>query len=146
VRLAIRKATGHKFLHRFPKIRERQQTGTYFTVMTQEHRIAPRHRTLKSGRISFADGNRAVECQIRNLSATGAQLVVPMTIILPRNFILVDMHGDTRRAAEYVWRRGDRMGVRFTDAPAEPPPSSLPRARPGLKLRHARHGSTPKAA
>lgn len=112
--------------------------------MTEEHRTSSRHRTLKSGRISFADGNRAVECQIRNLSLTGASLIVPTTILFPHSFTLIDVHGGTQHAAVSVWRRGERMGVRFTDVAEVPPAAPLPRAHRRLTPRHLLHAKPVK--
>ena len=44
-------------------------------MVDDEHRIAPRRRLLKAGRISFG-GGAAIDCTIRNLSETGAALEV----------------------------------------------------------------------
>ena len=44
--------------------------------MVDEHRIAPRRRFLKAGRISFG-GGAAIDCTIRNLSETGAAPAQP---------------------------------------------------------------------
>ena len=109
--------------------------------MTEEHRISPRHRTLKSGKIAFANDNCVVDCLIRNLSLTGAGLVVPMTVGIPGSFTLVDVHGGTRHTANAVWRKGDRMGVHFSDVDAAPPPARLPSALRQLKPRRSIHRS-----
>lgn len=81
--------------------------------MNTEHRTDPRRRTLKTGSMSFANDNRGVECQIRNLSETGACLVVPPTIAVPPSFSLIDMHAGVRHEVEVMWRAGNRIGVRF---------------------------------
>lgn len=109
--------------------------------MEQEHRINPRHRTLKGGKIAYANDACVVDCVIRNLSLNGANLVVPMTVGIPNHFTLVDAHGGTRHAANIVWRKGDRVGVRFSDVPEEPASPRLPRAprqfRPRRDIRRA---------
>jgi hypothetical protein len=107
--------------------------------MDQEHRINPRHRTLKGGKISYANEACVVDCVIRNLSLTGAGLVVPMTVGVPSCFTLVDAHAGTRHSAEIVWRKGDRAGVRFLDIPDTPSATGLPRAPRRLKLRRDLH-------
>ena len=107
--------------------------------MAQEHRINPRHRTLKGGKISYANETCVVDCVIRNLSPTGASLVVPMTVGIPSSFTLVDAHGGTRHPAEVVWRRGDRIGVHFTDVVDTPPMAHLPRAARRFKPRRDIH-------
>ena len=76
-------------------------------------RGTPRKRALKSGKIIYAGGSFSIDCIIRDLSDTGARLQVPTTVTIPDSFILVDAHAGVRRAATVVWRRGDRMGVRF---------------------------------
>ena len=107
--------------------------------MEHEHRINPRHRTLKGGKISYANAACVVDCVIRNLSHTGASLVVPMTVGIPGSFTLVDAHGGTRHAAEVVWRRGDRIGVHFTDVAEASPMPHLPRAPREFKARRDIH-------
>jgi hypothetical protein len=109
--------------------------------MTQEHRINPRHRTLKGGKIAYAKDTCVVDCVIRNLSDTGASLVVPMTVGIPGRFTLVDAHGGTRHSAEVVWRRGDRIGVHFTDVADTEPQPHLPRAQRRLRPHREIHGA-----
>ncbi len=107
--------------------------------MAQEHRINPRHRTLKGGKIAFANDACVVDCVIRNLSLTGASIVVPMTVGIPNSFTLVDAHGGTRHPAHIVWRKGERVGVRFLDIPDTPPVARLPRAARQFKPRRDIH-------
>jgi hypothetical protein len=52
-----------------------------------EHRAAPRHRILKAGTISFGGG--AIDCTVRNLSATGAALEVVTPLFIPDRFTLI---------------------------------------------------------
>jgi PilZ domain len=77
-----------------------------------ENRRDRRQRVLKSGKISFSNGSFVVDCVIRNLSQTGAQLKVPTSVAIPDHFDFIEAGGKTRRAA-VAWRRGDLMGVRF---------------------------------
>jgi hypothetical protein len=51
-----------------------------------------------------------------------------MTVGIPSSFTLVDAHGGTRHPAEIVWRKGERIGVRFLDTPDTRPVARLPRA------------------
>jgi PilZ domain len=46
-----------------------------------------RHRVLKAGTIEF--GGSAIDCTVRNLSATGAALDVPSPVGIPDKFDLV---------------------------------------------------------
>ena len=85
----------------------------------EEKRIIRRQRVLKGGKIIFADGNSVVDCVIRNLSVAGARLVVPTTVGLPQEFTLLDSHSGRSYIAKVAWRRGETMGVEFSDPPDE---------------------------
>ena len=87
--------------------------------MTDDQRYVPRRRVLKTGKIIFADGNMVVECVIRNLSVAGARLDVPATLALPHDFTLLDVQTSRRYIASVAWRRGDQMGVEFSDPPED---------------------------
>jgi len=84
-----------------------------------EKRIIRRQRVLKSGKIIFADGNSVVDCVISNLSVAGARLEVPTTVGLPQEFTLLDVQAGRRYIAKVAWRRGETMGVEFSDPPEE---------------------------
>lgn len=77
-----------------------------------------RRRTLKSARIVFGGLSQVFNCTIRNTNDTGALLVMPSTVGVPNSFLLYVDNESTRRPVEVVWRREDRMGVRYT-GPAE---------------------------
>jgi hypothetical protein len=87
--------------------------------MTEEKRIIRRQRVLKSGKIIFMDGNAVVDCIIRNLSVAGARLEVPTTVGLPQEFTLLDSHSGRSYIAKVAWRRGEIMGVEFSDPPED---------------------------
>lgn len=87
--------------------------------MTDDKRYVPRRRVLKGGKIIFADGTMVVDCVIRNLSVGGARLDVPATLVLPHAFTLLDVQADRQYIATLAWRRGDQMGVEFTDPPED---------------------------
>jgi hypothetical protein len=79
-----------------------------------ERRASPRARRLKAGKIVLNDGRSVFECSVRNISETGACLLVGNGFLLPGDFRLT-LDGDTRRC-DVVWRRPDRMGVCFRPA------------------------------
>jgi hypothetical protein len=85
--------------------------------MTDDNRYVPRRRVLKGGKIIFADGTMVVDCVIRNLSVAGARLDVPATLVLPHAFTLLDAGTERRYIATVAWRRGNQMGVEFSDPP-----------------------------
>jgi len=79
----------------------------------QEHRIAARHRVLKSGTIEFGGG--AIDCTVRNLSETGAALDVTSPVGIPAEFTLVtDGH---HLHCRVIWRKEKRIGVTFDRKP-----------------------------
>jgi PilZ domain len=82
----------------------------------EERRASPRARRLKAGKIVLNDGRSVFECSVRNVSATGACLLVGNGFLIPGDFKLT-LDGDTRRC-DVVWRRPDRMGVSFRPAEA----------------------------
>jgi hypothetical protein len=85
----------------------------------EERRASPRARRLKAGKIVLNDGYSVFECSVRNVSATGACLLVGNGFLLPGDFKLT-LDGDTRRC-DVIWRRPDRMGVSFRPADAASP-------------------------
>ena len=78
-----------------------------------EHRIAPRHRVFKSGKI-IVDGG-TIDCTVRSLSASGAALEVASPLGIPD--VVVILIGDVRakRQAKVIWRTESRIGVTFLD-------------------------------
>jgi PilZ domain len=77
-----------------------------------EHRIAPRRRQLKAGRISM-DGGGTIDCTVRNLSDTGAALEVISPVGIPEQFTLVVEADNLKRPCRVVWRKEKRIGVHF---------------------------------
>ena len=76
----------------------------------RDRRGSVRRKTLKGGRTFWPNGD-ASECLVYNLSETGACLVLGGPA--PKTFDLV-VEGDLlRRPCCVVWRRVDRVGVKF---------------------------------
>jgi len=80
----------------------------------EEKRGAPRHRVLKAAKIISMDNKSVIDCTVRNLSETGAQLVIEKTAAVPEEFQFFLANGDTIRDAVVAWNHGDRIGVKFT--------------------------------
>ena len=80
--------------------------------MSEEHRRAPRQRTLKGARIVFNNGFSTFTCTVRNLSETGAQLRVAGVVGIPERFQLAFDDGRSFECA-VAWRRETEIGVRF---------------------------------
>jgi hypothetical protein len=75
----------------------------------EQKRIAQRQRVLKAGTIEFNGG--AIDCTLRNLSATGAALEVTSPIGIPERFTLAA--NGTHFPCRVVWRKEKRIGVAF---------------------------------
>jgi PilZ domain len=75
----------------------------------EQKRIAQRQRVLKAGTIEFNGG--AIDCTLRNLSATGAALDVTSPLGIPERFTLVA--NGSRSPCHIVWRKEKRIGVAF---------------------------------
>ena len=75
------------------------------------HRVAPRHRVLKAGSIEFNGG--AIDCTVRNISDTGAQIEVASDLGIPDSFWLVITGSQSPRHCRVAWRNDKRIGVAF---------------------------------
>ena len=82
-----------------------------------ERRKVPRHRTLKSGSITF---NRAggIDCRVRNLSPIGACLEVASQVGIPDDFVLVVEHDHLKEWCHVIWRTPNKLGVAFSGQPS----------------------------
>lgn len=80
--------------------------------MTDDHRASPRHRTLKGALIVINDGFSTFKCTVRNLSETGARLMVASIIGVPDSFQLV-MDDGRKFACTVVWKTESEIGVKF---------------------------------
>lgn len=77
-----------------------------------ERRDSPRQRVLIAAQIIFLNGYSSMNCRILDVSETGA-LVQPADIVLcPNRFLLKPSFGAAQHC-EVVWRKGDRIGVRY---------------------------------
>jgi hypothetical protein len=86
-------------------------------VAEDERRRAQRRRILKGGKILL--GKAEVPCTVRNLSETGACLVVQTTYGIPAIFQLV-MPDQPPRACKTAWRTDTKLGVEFQQADGSP--------------------------
>lgn len=79
-------------------------TGTF------ERRVTPRHQGPEAGVILLERHSR-VECIVRDFSPAGVGLLLPDAVSLPVEFDLIFNH--VTRHCVAVWRRLDRMGLKF---------------------------------
>lgn len=81
----------------------------------ENKRRAPRLRALKAGRIVFHHGGSTIDCTIRNISETGAKLVMEQALLAPDAFHLQFLDG-VMRPCTVRWRKLTELGVSFDDA------------------------------
>ena len=81
--------------------------------MSDEHREAPRHKTLKGARIAFNQGQSTIACTMRDLSLTGARLKAASSVGIPDQFTLVFDDGSVSRTCVVRRRTSDNVGVEF---------------------------------
>ncbi|GJE14931.1 MULTISPECIES: PilZ domain-containing protein [Methylobacterium] len=83
-----------------------------------EHRREARQRVFLKGRIVFNNGSSSFDCLVRDMSATGARLVMSDATTLPEAFDLYIPQKDRTFRATLRWRREDGIGVTFADEQA----------------------------
>ena len=83
-----------------------------------EGRVNRRRRTIKTGRIWFNDDQSVMDCQVRDLSTTGAKIRFVQEFACPAQVKLQLPDGEQEGIflrAERVWLREREVGLRFTD-------------------------------
>ena len=81
--------------------------------MDENKRSDQRQKVLKSGRI-ILDDLHGIECTVRDVSSTGAKLLVKKPDDLPENFRLLLSADSSIRPVKIMWRKPDSVGVQFT--------------------------------
>lgn len=82
------------------------------TPFIREQRPARRKRVLLGGIVSYADGKYSTHCTIRDITETGARIVVRGQLI-PTEFYLVNTRERQVHEAKVIWRRGTELGLSF---------------------------------
>jgi hypothetical protein len=82
------------------------------TEARPEHRVAQRRTTLKGGEIAFNGGRSTIDCTVRNLSNSGAKLLVASVIGIPDTFDLV-LPNSPKQPCRVAWRKAKEIGVEF---------------------------------
>lgn len=85
--------------------------------VTEDRRRAHRRRTLKEGRIVFANQSMVFDCTIRDLTDFGARLKLETTMDVPDEFLLYLVHLRQRIKSQVRWRTADTLGVEFIGEP-----------------------------
>lgn len=77
-----------------------------------ERRPRPRSRVLLSGLVVHGGGAYSFDCSIRNLSETGARLVMKNPQF-PSEFFLINVRDRVAYDCKIVWNKGGEVGVAF---------------------------------
>jgi len=83
-----------------------------------ERRNATRQKSFLQGRIYFNNRRSAIDCLIRDISATGAKLIFSQTASIPDVVELFIPQKDQTLRAHVQWRSGEEAGVAFKSAQA----------------------------
>jgi PilZ domain len=84
--------------------------------MGREQRKAKRRAVRLAGKIYSRHGEPIVDCEMRDISATGAQLALRQEIELPREFLLsLSLGGHVQRRCRKAWQFSILVGVKFAD-------------------------------
>ena len=82
----------------------------------QERRSSKRWGAYFKARIVFNNRSSVLDCTVRDLSDTGAQLTLADVSALPPDFELEIPSIDMLVQAQVMWSRGKNHGVRFVRA------------------------------
>ena len=82
-----------------------------------DRRKSSRRRVLKEGKIVYADGMRLIDCTIRDMSESGARLLVASTVGLPDTFKLYEKSSGLLYPSSISWRQSNAVGVNFDGPP-----------------------------
>ena len=80
------------------------------STTAQDRRREPRLRSLLPGKIVFDSKCTMMDCTVRNISASGARVVMADAYRLRQEFNLRIPHRDEMYRATVVWRKGDFAG------------------------------------
>jgi len=89
-----------------------------------ERRRATRQKSFLRGCVYFNNRRSAIDCLIRDISATGARLIFSSAVSIPDVVDLYIAQKEQTLVAHVHWRHGDEVGVAFgsaMQAPGAPP-------------------------
>ena len=78
-----------------------------------------RHKRSKLNRYStirLKSGSLVCSCVIKDISKTGARLLVANRTWVPSSFSITGKHGDESYEVQKVWSKGEEIGVRFSSS------------------------------
>lgn len=72
-----------------------------------------RAQVQKTGSISYAGGDLNVECEVCDLTESGARLRLGDDVTIPSCFDLTILPDNTSRKAQVCWRDNQELGIQF---------------------------------
>jgi hypothetical protein len=81
-----------------------------------ERRHSERQRSFLRGCVYFNKRRNAFDCLIRDISNTGARIIFSDTVSVPDVVDLYIPQKEQTVRAHVQWRRGDEIGLAFSDA------------------------------
>ena len=78
-----------------------------------EGRKTPRKRVVLGGKIIYNDGTYSLDCRIRDVSDTGARVILSASSIIPARVVLLDVRNSIAYETEVVWMKSPEFGLRF---------------------------------
>jgi len=96
-----------------------------------DRRASERVRSFLRAQIIFNNRMTTIDCIIKNISSTGARVVLSDTLAVPTDFDIYIPQRNCSHRARLVWRDKDSIGIDFLDvlqaqAPVAPPPPMHP--------------------
>ena len=78
--------------------------------------LRPVRRARRSLAWIVQPGRADQECQVIDVSASGAKVIAAIPSLVPSRFELALTQGDPRRrVCDVIWRRGKMIGILFAD-------------------------------
>jgi len=72
-----------------------------------------RRRRHQSAWITLEDGTANCKCQVEDVSQSGAKITVDTVVEVGTRFDIAFVPRAAARRCEVVWRRGNKLGLRF---------------------------------
>jgi hypothetical protein len=92
--------------------------GTGTERIMAERRVAPRQKSFLRGCIYFNNRRSVLDCLIRDLTDEGARIIFSHAVNVPDIVELYIPQREQTLRAHVKWRRGDDVGLDFTDLEA----------------------------
>ena len=79
-----------------------------------DSRKSVRKRVLFGAKVIYGERGFSMDCRIRDVSETGARIILPAGQIIPTRVILLDARSRVAYEAEVVWIAAPEFGLKFT--------------------------------